>query len=166
MSTYVQHTDGRLLGQAGQIEQEVRAHAQAQGVRVSDKWIADNAEMIVAGRRTLDDSKRYLNDYAISANPHLADRIRSGETVANIAEPYRQTMAQLLELSPESVTMQDPMVRQALSAKDGKGQVVMKTLYDFENEVRQDKRWLKTKQAQDAAMGTTNKVLRDMGLVS
>ena len=123
MSTYVQHTDGRLLGQAGQIEQEVRAHAQAQGVRVSDKWIADNAEMIVAGRRTLDDSKRYLNDYAISANPHLADRIRSGETVANIAEPYRQTMAQLLELSPESVTMQDPMVRQALSAKDGKGQI-------------------------------------------
>lgn len=166
LAQYVSFTDGRMLGHAGQVERELRQWAADQGVNVSDKWLRDNAAAIVGGTRTLDDSKRYLTDYAISANPHLAERLRAGQTLAEIAEPYRQTMAQLLEINPESVTMKDPMIRKALAHKNDKGQVVMRTLYEFENDLRADKRWLKTKNAQDAAMNTVNRVLRDMGVIS
>lgn len=166
LGQYVQYTSGRLWGHAGQIETELREWAQLQGVALSDQWVRDNAAAIVSGAKTIEDSKKILNDYAISAYPHLAERIRAGETLDQISTPYRQTMATLLELNPESITMKDPTIKKALGSKDEQGKPALRTLYDFENDLRQDKRWLKTKNAQDAAMETTNRILRDMGLIA
>lgn len=166
LATYVKYTDGRLLGQAGQWEQDLRAHAEAQGVNVSNEWLQWRVTNIASGKQTLDDAKAGLDQYAISAFPHLADRLRAGETVQEIADPYRQTMAQILELNPESVTMKDPTLRGALAAKDDKGQPVLRTIYDFENDLRKDARWRKTKNAQDAGMAVTTKVLKDMGVMA
>jgi hypothetical protein len=166
LATYVKFTDGRMIGQAGQWEQELREHAQRQGVNVSDEWLQWRVTNIASGKQTLEDAKSGLDQYAISAFPHLAERLRAGETVQEIADPYRQTMAQLLELNPESITMKDPTLRGALAAKDDKGQPVLRTIYDFENDLRKDKRWLKTKNAQDAGMNTVRKVLNDMGVLA
>lgn len=166
LATYVTFTDGRMIGQAGQWEQELRNHAAAQGVSVSDSWLKSHIRQIVAGKKTFSDAQRALDQYAISAYPHLADRIRAGETVEDIASPYMQTMATTLELNPNAVTLRDPTIRKALAWKDDKGNPTLRTLYDFEVDLRKDDRWLRTKNAQDAAMSTTNRVLRDMGLVS
>lgn len=166
LASYVKYTDGRMIGQAGQWEQELRARASEQGVRLSDDWVRNQVKLSVGGQKTFEDALRRVDEMAASAFPHLADRLRSGETLSDIADPYKQTMAQLLELNPESINLRDPMLRGALAKKDAKGQTVMTTLYDFEQEVRNDKRWLKTNNAQDAAMATTNRVLKDMGLIS
>lgn len=166
LSTYVKYTDGRMIGQAGQWEQELRQRAADQGVRLSDDWVRNQVKLSVGGKKTFEDAIRGVDEMAASAFPHLADRIRAGDTLADIADPYKQTMAQLLELNAESINLRDPMLRGALAKKDAKGQTVMATLYDFEQEVRNDKRWLKTNNAQDAAMATTNRVLKDMGLIS
>lgn len=166
LATYVKYTDGRMIGQAGQWEQELRARAAEQGVRLSDDWVRNQVKLSVGGQKTFEDAVRRVDEMAASAFPHLADRLRAGETLSDIADPYKQTMAQLLELNPESINLRDPMLRGALAKKDAKGQTVMTTLYDFEQEVRNDKRWLKTNNAQDAAMATTNRVLKDMGLIS
>ena len=166
MDQYVQYTDGRLIGQAGQWETELRDWASQNGVTLSDGYYREHIASAVAGRQTVNDVKKAITNMAASAYPHLADRLRAGETVATIADPYRQTMATLLEVNPESVTVSDPTIKAALQSKDDKGAPVLRTLYDFENDLRKDKRWLKTKNAQDAAMNTTNRVLRDMGLVS
>jgi hypothetical protein len=166
LSHWVRFQDGRMLGQAGQWETELRAYAQDMGVNLSNNAIQHYVNQAAGGRITFDDALGNVRKMAASAFPHLADRIAAGETVADIADPYRQTMAQLLEMNPESITLADPTIKQALQAKGQDGKPVLRTLYDFENDLRQDKRWLKTKGAQDAAMATTNRVLKDMGLVS
>lgn len=166
LSQYVSHTDGRLLGQAGQMEREIRAYADQMGLGISSARATRWIETIIAGRGTFDDFKAQIAKESASAFPHLADRINAGETLADIAEPYRQTMAQLLEVNPEGLSLKDPTIRKALAFTDQSGKPVMRTLYDFENDLRSDKRWLKTKNAQDAALGTVNRVLRDMGVIS
>lgn len=166
LATYVRYTDGQWLGAAAQVAEEAKAYAASMGLGISNdrlgRWMGD----IMAGNTTLDNLKSQLLKEAQSAFPHLSDRLAGGETLAEIAEPYRQTMANLLELNPESITMTDPAIKKALASKDEQGKPVLRTLYDFENDIRQDKRWLKTKNAQDAAMETTNRILRDMGLIA
>lgn len=165
MAGYVKYTDGRLLGQAGQYETELRDYAAAMGVNISNRSIRDYARAAIGGESTIEDAKSALRETAISAFPHLADRLRQGETVEQIADPYRQTMASLLELSPTSVTLNDPTVKRALQHQGADGSVSLRTLYDFENDLRQDSRWLKTKNAQDAGMAAVNRVLSDMGVI-
>lgn len=164
LATYVQYTDGRLLGQAGQWEQELRKYAADMGVKLSDATIQHYVQSASMGTSTIDDAKGSIRSTAATAYPHLAERLAAGETVADIADPYRQTMAQLLELNPDAVTLQDPSIRRALATTGKDGKPALRGLYDFENDVRSDTRWLKTKNAQDAAMSTTRKVLEDFGL--
>lgn len=166
LAKYVRYTDGRYLGQAAEWDQELQAYAASMGLRMSasrrEHWVKN----IAAGKATMDSIQAILRQEAASAFPHLADRINAGETVEQIAEPYRQTMAQLLEINPEGIGLNDPTLRGALAAKDKDGKPVLRTLYDFENDLRNDKRWAKTKNAQDAAMGTVNRVLKDMGVIA
>lgn len=166
LSRLVQYVDGRMIGQAGQWETELRAWSRDMGLNYGDEWYRAQVQTVVAGRQTLSDVQKAIAKQAASAFPHLADRLAAGETVATIAEPYRQTMAKLLEMNPEAVTLADPTIKKALQAKDQDGKPVLRTLYDFENDLRQDARWLKTTNAQDAAMDTTARVLKDMGVIS
>jgi len=166
LGTYVKHVNGTMLGQAGQWETELKAYAADNNVKISNSWVETNLQGASKGTQTFNDVKDKVRDLAISAYPNLADRLRQGETVATIAEPYKQSMASILELNPESLTIGDPKIQKALITRDKAGAPVMQTLYDFETGLRQDSRWLKTKNAQDAAVGTTHKVLQDLGLVS
>lgn len=165
LSQYVKFTDGRMLGQAGQWEQELRAYAQSMGVTLSDATIQQQVQNSVAGKQTFNDALGWVTKMASSAMPHLAERFAAGDTLESIADPYKQTMAQLFELNPESITLGDPMLKQALSQATPEGKPAMQTLYDFENTLRKDTRWMKTKNAQDQAMSVTNRVLKDMGLL-
>jgi LysM repeat protein len=165
LSHYIKYTDGRHIGQAGQWDQELRSYAQEMGVKISDRTMGRYVEGVAAGRLTIEDAKGRLAQTAISAFPHLKDRILAGETLSDIADPYQQTMSSLLELNPDSLSMNDPMIRKALAVKGEDGKVGLSTLYDFENQVRGDSRWLKTQQAQDSVMSTAHKVLADFGLL-
>lgn len=165
-TTYVQYTDGRLLGAAAQYEDELRTYARSMGVQLSDDTILDHVRNIVGGKTTFDSVRQVIQQTAASAFPHLADRINAGESLAQIADPYRQTMARMLEINPNELDFFDPTIRSALGSTGQDGKPVMKTLYDFENDLRKDTRWLKTKNAQDAAMETTSRILKDFGLIS
>ena len=167
MGTYVTYVKGDLLGQAGQWDTELRAFGADNNIKFGTQsaWIQTNLQSVSEGKQTFNDVKNKVRDMAISAYPHLADRLRQGETVATIAEPYKQSMGTILELNPESLSLSDPKIRKALDSRNKNGAPVMQTLYDFETGLRQDSRWLSTKNAQDATMGTAHKVLQDLGLV-
>ena len=164
LSRFVKVTDGQLWGHIGQAADELRQRAYDQGITLGEDTIRNYAQKVAGGYATVDDYTRKIDEMAASAFPHLADRVRAGETLADISSPYRQSMAALLEMNPDAVTTQDPTIRQALAAKDKDGKPVLQTLFDFENSVRKDQRWLKTKNAQDAAMSTTKKILNDWGV--
>lgn len=166
LSRYVRYVDGRLWGQAGQYEQQLRQRAADQGVLMSDASIQEWVGRALGGEVQFEDALRKVDAWAASAFPHLADRISQGETLKGISEPYRQTMATLLEQNPDAITMQDPMVKQALASRGKDGQPALQTLWEFENTVRQDGRWKQTKNAQNAAMNTTRRVLADFGVIA
>lgn len=166
LAASIQYENGRLQGQAGQWEADWREYAASQGLNYSDAQYEHWARVVGKGEATSQDVISQMRETAASAFPHLADRLRAGETVQSIAEPYRQTMASLLEMNPDAIGLSDPSIKKALASKDDKGQPALKTLWQFENDVRSDERWLKTQNAQNQAMSVTRKILNDFGLVS
>jgi hypothetical protein len=164
LGSYVGYAGGQLHGQAQQYENELRSYAASMGVRVSDDTITGYVRNAVQGISTIEGAKGAIQNMAESAFPHLAERFNNGETLAQIAEPYKQSMSRLLELNPSQVDLFDPTVRKALAAPDKEGRPTLQTVYDFELGVRNDSRWLKTKNAQDEAMGVVNRVLTDFGI--
>jgi hypothetical protein len=157
---------GMVGGAAGQEVQNLNSYAYSMGIKNSDDWIRQNVMNIVRGTATDQDAKNQIMTQAISAFPQYEQQIRSGMTVEALAQPYTQSMQQILEVPAGQVNLFDPTIRSAMSYRNPDGSGSAQPLWQFQNSLRQDPRWSKTQNAQDAAMGTAHKVLQDWGLYS
>lgn len=156
---------GAYTGQAGQLSSQFSQLAAQYGVNPSAAnmgvWIR-NAE---SGALTTEGLQNYFTQLAASTYPALADRLKAGETVMQIADPYMQSYANILEVNPNQVSLKDPLIQQALASKNQEGKPDTKTIWQFENDLRNDPRYMKTQQAQDKTMAIGHQVLRDMGVI-
>jgi hypothetical protein len=66
-------------------------------------------------------------------------------------------MASVLEINPESITLNDSVLRSAI------GPDKEMSLYDYQKMLKKDDRWQYTDQAKQEVSGTALKVLRDFG---
>jgi len=73
--------------------------------------------------------------------------------------PYRNTMASLLEVNPDSISLSDPLLRSAIQ-----GDKEM-PIYDFQRQIRKDNRWQYTNNARSEASDVAKTVLRDFGFM-
>jgi hypothetical protein len=156
-------------GAKGQAANNISAMQQAawrNGLKFSGDTYRTWAQKIARGDNTVDDFQKYVRKQAAGLAPSYADELNSGVDLWDVAQPYMQSMAQLLELNPADISLFDPTIRGALSAKGPDGKPTSKSLWQFENEVRQDPRWLKTKNAQDAVYSVSHQVLQTFGLMS
>ena len=153
-------------GTAAAAEQQIRQTLSDYGVSMDEGNIGWQVRNIVLGNSNASAIKEYAMNQAASKYPSLRDRIWAGETVKQIADPYIQEQAKLLEINPESIGVEDPMIQQALSTTDKNGQPATKTIWQFQNDLRNDPRWLKTQNAQDSLLKSARGVLSDMGLAS
>ena len=80
-----------------------------------------------------------------------------GLDLANIYAPYRNTMAALLEVTPDSISLDDPLLRTAY------GPDKETSIYDFKRAVRKDPRWQYTDNARQEVSNAALSVLRDFG---
>lgn len=80
-----------------------------------------------------------------------------GLDLSNIYAPYRNTMAALLELTPDSISLDDPVLRSAY------GQDKEMSIFDFKRAVRKDPRWQYTDNAREEVSNVALQVLRDFG---
>lgn len=166
LGQYVKYSDGRLLGQAGQWEQEARQHMQDMGITWNDKTIRRVVSNMVRGDITIQDVISRVNEQAKSKYRHLADRIDQGETVYDIASPYMQEIGEILEINPESITLKNSLIKKALDQRDEKGNSRTMTLSEFGDTLRKDSRWRNTQNAQEVAAQTTRDLLSSMGLIN
>ena len=157
---------GRYTGDAGSYKTKFDSILGAYGVQVSDAHMGEWVRGALQGFTNDAYVTQYAQDAAMSRYPGLADRLKSGETLAQIADPYKQSYAQVLEVNPETIKLSDPLIQRALAAKDKKGKPTTQTVWQFEQGLRSDPRWLQTKNAQDSAMQAAHQVLQDMGLRS
>jgi len=166
LAGYIKASPGRtFIGQAGEAQRALTRTAHLNGIKLGSLqgWV----RQIAAGNQTLDDYENHIRQMAKHAFPVWAKELDAGMNLADLAAPYTQSMGQILELNPQDIDLFDPTIRRALSAPDpGTGKPTAKPLWQFETELRKDKRWLRTNNAQNALMSTGHQLLQSFGLAS
>jgi hypothetical protein len=164
LGQYVSFKGETLQGEGGEAINEMREYAYSMGVSLNDSWYTDRARNILRGVATIQDYKSEIMNKAKASFPQWEKQIEAGQSVADIASPYMQSMAQILELPQGSVNLFDTTIKKALNyTNPGTLQKEAKPLWQFENELRSDPRWKKTKNAQDSLFQVGHQVLADFG---
>ena len=89
---------------------------------------------------------------------YVRDLLAQGYTLKQVLAPYRQTMANVLEIQdPEQINLNDPLLRSAITDKGDMN------MYEFKKALRRDNRWQYTEQARADVSNAALGVLRDFG---
>lgn len=155
-----------LTGDAAKTVDDLREYANNYGVQYNDDWYNNSAKAVLEGRESLDTFQNLIRDTAKSRYAGFAGQIDAGLNVKQAASPYLQSMASILEIDPNAISLNDPTITKALTSVDPEGKPVVTPIWQFERELKQDPRWRYTKNAQEELIGTGMQVLRDFGLVS
>jgi len=156
---------GMAGGKAGQVQQELNTYAYTMGIQNADFWTQDAVRNVVRGKKTSQDDKNEIMEQSIATFGGFEKQLRAGATMQDLAQPYMQSMSQILEIPGGNINLFDNTIRGALSWRDPSGTAGSKPLWQFQNDLRKDERWKKTQNAQDSAMGTAHRVLQDFGVV-
>jgi len=88
---------------------------------------------------------------------NIVSLLDNGIDLDTIYSPYKNVMASTLEINPESITLNDPVLRGAIA---GDKEL---PIYEFQRQLRKDSRWQYTNQAKEEVSDVALKVLRDFG---
>ena len=87
----------------------------------------------------------------------VANLLDQGLDLKDIYDPYKKVMASVLEVAPDSISLDDKTLRMAI------GPEKEMSIYDFQRTLRKDSRWQYTNNAREEASDSVLKVLRDFG---
>jgi len=87
----------------------------------------------------------------------VANLLDQGLDLKDIYAPYRNVMASVLEVAPDSINLDDKTLRMAI------GPEKEMSIYDFQRTLRKDARWQYTDNARAEASDSVLKVLKDFG---
>ena len=108
----------------------------------------------------IEDYKKIIRDVAKIGMPEkVAKLIDQGVDLDTIYSPYKNLMANTLEINPETITLNDPTLRTAITAENEV------PLYQFERQLRQDNRWQYTNQARSEVADAAKRILQDFGFM-
>ena len=156
---------GAFGGQAATNIAAMKEKAFNNGVSLPQATLGKWAQRMAAGENPAGFDE-FIKNMAKQTFPSFAKEIDAGMDVADLAQPYIQSYAQTLELNPADLNLFDKTLRQALQARDvATGKVGMKPLWEFEDELRADPRFDKTKQAQQTASKFADALTKTFGKV-
>ena len=155
---------GKLGGTPLGTVQNLKEYANSFGMSYQDKDFDSWSRNIFSGTTTVEDLQAKIRTDSASAFPGYADQINKGVSVDALASAYKSSMANILEIDPDSIGYNDPTLRRALQTLGADGKPTTKPLWQFEKELRMDSRWEYTNNARDTIDSLSLKVLRDWGL--
>jgi hypothetical protein len=150
-------------GQALKDYQAIQSIAQANGFRVKDIVPGGQSEQqVLQGIATgAIDPNRLAQDarkLAAQGQPqYVRDLLAQGYNLDQVYAPYRQTMANVLEVNPDEIDLNDQTLRSAITDKGDMN------IYDFKKTLKRDNRWQYTENAKQEVSDMTLKILRDFG---
>ena len=154
---------GKVVGgQAGEVLNELKTVAGANGFDLEKQFATDLSTWLdrIAKGESVETYKKIIRDSAKAAFG-VSDRVSAlmdqGVNLETIYSPYRNVMATILEINPQTVTLKD------LSDKGVFGAKQEMNLYDFQKAVRKDPRWQYTQNARDEMSQTALSLLRNFG---
>jgi hypothetical protein len=167
LATGIQETNVLAIpeGPSGKYYVALKNLAADNGVMLSDTAALSYSNKIVAG--VIDENTAFntIRESAANAFPSLADKIKAGIDVKNLADPYIQSMSNILEVPDTAIDLFDPKIRNAMAFTLPDGKVGTKSIYEFEKELRKDPRWQYTNKAREQAASVATTVLRDFGFM-
>lgn len=151
-------------GEALEDYQTIQTIAKGNGFSVSDIIPGGSNEQqvlegIATGRIDINRIAQDARKLAAQGQPqYVRDLLGQGYNLDQVYAPYRQTMANILEIGdPNQIDLNDPTLRTAITDKGDMN------LYDFKKALRQDERWQYTGQAKADVSTAALSVLRDFG---
>jgi hypothetical protein len=150
-------------GQALKDYQAIQDIARSNGFRVKDIVPGGQSEQqvlqgIATGRLDANRIAQDARKLAAQGQPeYVRDLLGQGYNLDQVYAPYRQTMANLLEINADEIDLNDSTLRSAISDKGDMN------IYDFKKTLKADKRWQYTENAKSEVSDMTLKILRDFG---
>jgi len=166
LASYVKIKDGLFKGQAADDFESIKQKAYRNGVKISSNTAQNWVKQIAAGATSMNSVEASIRKMAKGLAPNFDEELEAGIDLYDAMQPYMQRQAELLEIGPADVDLFDPHIRRAMTAKDKNGKPTAKTLWQFEQDIRRDPRWFKTKNAQDEIIGTGRSILQQFGFRS
>jgi hypothetical protein len=143
--------------------QAIQKIARSNGFTVKDIVPGGKTELqILQGLATGSiDANRLAQDarkLAAQGQPqYVRDLLGQGYDLDQIFAPYRQVMANLLEINQDQIDLNDPMLRNGITEKGDMN------IFDFKKTLKKDSRWQYTENAKTEVSDITLRVLRDFG---
>ena len=161
LAALISYKPGMQLGGAvGGDLTTLRATAQANGFNLDTSFgssINDWLQRLAKGE-SIETFKNTIRGAAKLGLPDkVANLLDQGLDLKDIYAPYRNVMASVLEVAPDSISLDDKTLRMAI------GPEKEMSIYDFQRTLRKDARWQYTNSAREEASDSVLKVLRDFG---
>jgi hypothetical protein len=157
---------GEFGGELSGIQDRLQQTAYRNGVKLNKQQTAKWMRRIIRGEADVNQFENYIRGLAAQTFTAYGKEIKSGMDAIDVAAPYMQSMADILELNPASVDMFDRTIRRALSFKNDKGEAVPMSITDFEDSLRSDKRWQYTDNAHEVMKGYAVALGKMFGILS
>jgi hypothetical protein len=150
----------QLGGTVGADLTKLRATARANGFDL-DTTFKDQINNWMQRLAVGESVETFQNTIRSQAKLGLPDKVANlldqGLDLSNIYAPYKNVMAAVLEVAPDSISLNDGTLRSAI------GPEKEMSLYDFQRILRKDSRWQYTDNARTEASDSVLKVLKDFG---
>lgn len=161
LSALISYKPGTQLGgKVGAELTDLRATAQANGFNLDTSFgssINDWLQRLAKGE-SIETFKNTIRGAAKLGLPDkVANLLDQGLDLKDIYAPYRNVMASVLEVAPDSISLDDKTLRTAI------GPEKEMSLYDFQRTLRKDPRWQYTDNARAESSDSVLKVLKDFG---
>jgi len=137
--------------------QALQSTARANGITLSPQQLEQYAMDIQNGKDIKVIQSQIRNLAGIGMPDSVKKLLAEGTDLETVYSPYKQTMAAVLELNPETINFTDPTLRSAIGPN---GET---PLYDFQRALRKDARWQYTNNAREDVFQSVGKVLQDFG---
>ena len=157
----IKYSPGAVVGgQAGELLRDLEKTAAANGMDLQKQFgnSIQNWLQNMSQGESVETYKQIIRERAKIGLPEkVGSLLDKGVDLETIYDPYRQTMASVLEINPETIKLDDPTLRAAI------GPDKEMTLFDYQRNLRKDPRWQYTNNARETVSGIAQQVLRDFG---
>jgi hypothetical protein len=161
-------TMGKLGGSTMSTVSSLQSFANAYGVGnlLNTAYWDTKSTALFAGETTTDDIMNDIKNLSASAYPAYAEGIKNNVSLSALASNVTSTVANLLELDPDTVDFNNPLVKRIMgyvNPATGKQEVMPQWMVD--KTVKSTDDWLYTNNAISTIDSLTTKVFSDWGLM-
>jgi hypothetical protein len=159
---------GKLGGSTMSSVSALQSFANAYGVGnlLNTAYWDTKSTALFSGDTTSDDIMNDIKNLAASAYPAYAEGIKNNVSLSALASNVTSTVANLLEIDPDTVDFNNPLVKRIMgyiNPATGKQEIMPQWMVD--KTVKSSKDWLFTNNARDTLDSLTTKVFSDMGIL-